>query len=385
MKVYFAVKSYWPSSGGVQTVTKYMAEGLANRGYDVHVLTENISELPCEEKYNSVSIHRFEHSSVFKFNLGDKKGYQDFIEKKIKAQDVIITVCAQSFVSEWFFPIIDKVNCHKIMYMHGMRKEKVDLMHVYSLKNLFKEFLLTRWWNLYFKKNWKYIEQYDVCIHLYENDNSHSYFKSHGFKNNVIIQNSCDRVFYDNDVDLLVMEKYNIKNPYFIEVANFDENKNQLFSLKAFCQAEIDDFDIVFIGSHDNNYCKQLKSISATSAKKGKNIHILTGVPREDVISLIKNSFMCLLSSHSEYFPISLIEGMASRKAFISTAVGEVPKFVGGISINQVQEMAYWMKYCTNHLEYVASLETAAHYFAKENMYIDDKIDQLEKLIRKMG
>ena len=151
-----------------------MAEGLALKGYTVEILTEHIFGRDEKEIHNGVSIRRFKHKSFLKFNFGDKHKYQAFLSNQLKRTDVLITVCAQSFISEWFFPIIDEVPAIKIMYMHGMRKERIDLNNIYSKKNFFRESLLTIWWNIYFKKNWRAIYKYNSCVNLFNNYNINS-------------------------------------------------------------------------------------------------------------------------------------------------------------------------------------------------------------------
>lgn len=382
MKIYIAVKSYWPSAGGIQTVTKYLAEGLAKKGYEIVVLTELADCNERTDMHNGVRIHRFVHKTIGKINYGEKQKYLDFITTNLHEDDVLVVVCAQSFVCEWLLPIMDKIKSKKVLYMHGMRGEKIDFSKIYSKRNFVKEFLLVNWWNIYFKRNWHSIMKFNACIHLFENDSSYYYFKKHGFVENYVIQNSCDDTFFSNATKTNIVEKYSIKRPFFIQVANYDENKNQLLSIKAFESAGLPNADLVFIGSKENSYFRKIKSyVENGNEYLTEHIHLLVSVPREDTVQLIKNSYMCLLSSHSEYFPISLIEGMASKKAFISTAVGEVPKLIGGISVNRESEMSYWMKYCVNHPEYVTLLEDTAYQFAKDNMFVADKIDQFEKIL----
>lgn len=382
MKIYIAVKSYWPMAGGIQTVTKYMAEGLVAKGYQVVILTEKNNELKNEEKHEGVFIKRFEHWSFYKLNYGDKSGYQKYILENVKSEDVFVTVCAQSFTSEWFFPITDKIHACKIMYMHGMRFENVDISKIYSLKNFFKETFLVGWWNHYFRKNWKNILKYDACIHLYKNDSSYCYFKKHGFTKNYCIENSCDYAFFDENTEKWRAEKYKIHNPYFIQVANYDENKNQLFTLKAFLESDVQDFDLVFIGSKKNSYYfSLLKFMESIDINYQNHIHFLTDIDRTDTIKLIKNSYACLLSSHSEYFPISIVEGMACKKPFICTFVGEVPKFLGGHMVRTIAEMAYWLNYYALNKDYVNKLGEEAGKFAKEKMWLQNKIDEFETII----
>lgn len=43
MKIVFTVHTYYPEKNGVQVVTEYLAEGLAKKGHDIHVITSLVS------------------------------------------------------------------------------------------------------------------------------------------------------------------------------------------------------------------------------------------------------------------------------------------------------------------------------------------------------
>ncbi len=62
MKVMFAVPCYWPSQDGVTQITKYLAEGLAERGHEVLAYTSTgnggLQVLPGKEIHGGVSIER---------------------------------------------------------------------------------------------------------------------------------------------------------------------------------------------------------------------------------------------------------------------------------------------------------------------------------------
>ena len=62
MKIMFAVPCYWPSQDGVTQITKYLAEGLAQRGHEVLVYTSTgnggLQVLPEKEEHGGVQIER---------------------------------------------------------------------------------------------------------------------------------------------------------------------------------------------------------------------------------------------------------------------------------------------------------------------------------------
>jgi glycosyltransferase involved in cell wall biosynthesis len=58
LRIVHVVHSYWPAVGGIEGVVKALAEGMASRGHEVHVVTSAYSGRPAEEVVNGVRVHR---------------------------------------------------------------------------------------------------------------------------------------------------------------------------------------------------------------------------------------------------------------------------------------------------------------------------------------
>ena len=54
MKILFAVHSYYPEKDGVTIVTRYLAEGLANRGHYIAVVTEDKGKYKAFDAFKDV-------------------------------------------------------------------------------------------------------------------------------------------------------------------------------------------------------------------------------------------------------------------------------------------------------------------------------------------
>ena len=55
---------YYPRTGGVPAVSRYLCEGLAQKGYKVTVVTIKYGSLLARESFNGVDIVRFELQSL---------------------------------------------------------------------------------------------------------------------------------------------------------------------------------------------------------------------------------------------------------------------------------------------------------------------------------
>lgn len=381
MRIIFAVGAYWPSVGGVQKVTGCLAEEMVKAGHDVIVVTKNPGDSLEEEMHNGVKIVRFKERDILKFHYGEKKEYQEYLLKNAINSDVLVVVCANNFVAQWIYPIIHKIRCRKVMFQHGMYDGKLYLKRINTFHRLIKQVLLTIWWEIYHKYYWEKIKMFDSCIHLFQNDSSYNYFEKRGYRNNYVLLNSCEDVFFDENVNERVTDKYNIKKPYFIYVANYCTGKNQLLAVEQYINSKCKNIQLVFVGSIDNDYCKKVRR----KAKGIEDIYVISGAPRDDVIQLIKNAYAIVLTSENEYLPVTILEGMAASKPFISTDVGVAGQLPGGNICNSKELLSYWLKYYEMNPEYVEKMGKIASDYARKNLMLGDKVKQFEEILLQSG
>ena len=389
MHIVFATHSYWPHLDGVQMVNQYMAEGLVKAGHRVTILTSRWEDYYSQyEIHNGVEIYRFVHKSILKFNFGESEKFKSFLLKNREDIDVLIVVAAQSFAGEWVIQISSKLPCKKIMYMHGMKIERVNIHKTKNIYHFMKECVRTLWSCCYFKYYWNKITNFDAAIHLFEGDSSYDYFKKHGFQKNIVIKNGCNSVLFEPikniNENCVIRKKYGIKSRYFLYVANFYKNKNQIAALRAYYKTNIENIDMIFVGSDKDEYFEKLEQMNQILEAEDRlkhNVKILYRISREDTISIIKNAYAIVLSSDSEYLPITILEGLAAGKPYISTNVGVVPLLPGGVIAHDNRELVYWMEYYAGHSEYVDKLGKIGREYAERELCIDDKVDQLKEVI----
>ncbi|MCI9594310.1 MAG: glycosyltransferase family 4 protein [Lachnospiraceae bacterium] len=388
MHIVFVTHTYWPHLDGVQMVNQYMAEGLVNAGYRVTVLTSKLEGYNQYEMHNGVEIYRFIHKPILKFNFGESKKFKKFLLDNRTTIDILIVVAAQSFAGDWTMQVSSKLSCKKIMYMHGMKSEYVDIYKMKSICHFIRECMLSLWSCFYFKHYWNKVMDFDAAVHLFEKDSSYNYFKKHGFEKNIVIKNGCNSELFgeikNNKENDLVRRKYDIRDKYFLYVANYSKNKNQKMALKAYYMAEIEGIAMVFVGCDKNGYFNELKNMNHVLAESDNEKHcvkIFCGISREDTLFMIKNAYAIVMSSDSEYLPISILEGLTARKPYISTNVGLISRLPGGVIIHNEKELVYWMEYFANHPNYVNKLGDLGKEYADKELHIDDKIEQLKEII----
>lgn len=376
MKILVTVNTYYPKLDGVQAVTDYLTTGLVQKGHEITVVTTMSPGLPAEEIYKGIRIIRVNIYTRYACYYGDKNAYRKLILELTKQNDVMINVCTQQALTDLLFPILDEIPCKKVLHIHGINDFKwrksdfVDLKHfVYKI---WKNF---RWWKLY-QFNADAIKKYDAVLQLHRFDPGYIFFKKkYGIKS-YILENACDEQFGD-------LSKIN-KEKYCICIANYTIRKNQAFLLKAFYQAKIPkDWKLILVGSEKNAYYDSLVELTHKLERLYgyHNIEIKTSVSRKETIELVKNASIYLLGSTWEAFSISIIESMASAVPFISTNTGVTRFMPGGVIVDSVESMSYWIELFVEHEELCQYYGNAGHEYYHYHLTTKSKINTLNNIL----
>ena len=375
MKILISAFTYWPAVDGVQNVTQYQAEGLAARGHDVTVLTGFLpdKDVPEEENHNGVHILRFHAYTDTMIHHGDKAAYQKLMAEYAAKVDVIMTVCPESWCTDWAIPLAGQLDCAMVMMTHGIHDFRWSTFKDRSLYGVVRKVWGDLRWPPFFAQNWENIRFYDAIIQLHEKDFATKYFEKHGVKGQKVLYNAVDDAFFADDIE---------KKKQIINVGTYCKRKNQIKALEAFYAAALPDYKLVLIGSAVNGYYELLKKrVDELSQIYGsRDVEILAAISRDKTIRLVKQSQVYLLTSISEMFPVSLIEGMAAGCAWVSTDVGIDRYLPGGEIANTQQEIAAALRYVTAEENY-ADLATASRDFAKANCSKQTQVDKLESIL----
>lgn len=375
MRILICAFTYWPAVDGVQNVTEYQAEGLTARGYDVTVLTGYLPEknLPEEEEHNGIHIRRFAAHTETMLHHGDKAAYQRLLKEYAAKVDVIMTVCPESWCTDWAIPLAGQLDCAMVMMTHGIHDFRWSTFKDRSLYGVVRKVWGDLRWPPFFAQNWENIRCYDAIIQLHEKDFATKYFEKHGVKGQKVLYNAVDDAFFADDIE---------KKKQIINVGTYCKRKNQIKALEAFYAAALPDYKLVLIGSAVNGYYELLKKRADELSQiyGSRDVEILAAIPREETIRLVKQSQVYLLTSISEMFPVSLIEGMAAGCAWVSTDVGIDRYLPGGEIANTPQEIAAALRHVTAEENY-AGLATASRDFAKANCSKQMQVDKLDNIL----
>lgn len=383
MKVLFTVHTYLPNSDGVEFVTKYLAEGLAEKGHYVKVITYMYPKR-CNVKsecINNVDILRWNASTLHLRHRGDKYGYQKYILKHQSEFDVMVNVGTQTALTDWLFEIADKITIPRLLYIHSIWDFKINKEDRKSFGKLCTKMLTNLRWGVYYAINGNQFKKYEIITQLHEKDYSFLYFKNKYNINSRIIENAVESDFFVDDDEMTFKEKC------IINVANFNDRKNQVMCIDLFCKSNIPDgWKLMLIGSEENEYSCYLRKKVEEYEKKGilnetKKVEILSGQQREKIYKYVRKSSIYLMTSKWEAFPISLIEAMAAGVPFISSDVGIVEYLEGGRIAKSERAYCEELEKMTTDDVYRMSIGEMGRKAAKMHYQIRDKVDRLESYL----
>lgn len=389
MKILFTVHTYYPNKDGVQFVTEYLAEGLVRRGHKVDVLTYMYSDRTSVERetHNGVSIMRWDAKTVHTFHKGNKAGYQQYVISHQQSYDVMINVGTQTALTDWLFPVFDKITIPKILYIHSIWDFEIHDTDKQSTLLLAKKLWANYRWKRYYRHNAAIFKAYDAVTQLHEQDYSFRLFKEWYRIESYIFENAADNVFFESKGE----KPEGLPKRYVINVSNYNDRKNQKECIKLFYDSVADDdWALVLIGSNRNAYYDSLVEYNEQRRKELKlkegerQVQLLYGVDRPATCEYIKQADIFLMTSYREAFPISLTEAMASGVPFVSSNVGIVKHLPGGIVGNDEQERLNLLNNLITNEKLRNQYANKGHAFALEHFNIDAKVQQLEKLIEQI-
>lgn len=372
MKFLFTVASYYPVTGGVQVATQNTAEELVRQGHEVTVLISRNNGIQEYDKLNGVQLIYYDLYTQKDRIVGNKATYVHYLLELSQRFDVLINVSVHSAMTDAVMPYIHKFKCKTVLYLHGIYEFGWSAQDKSSVSRILSKIYYNTRRRFFYANMFRYAKNYDLIVHLSENDISLAYMKKHGITQNIVIHNSAERAFFEPP-------KKECDGKYFLQVANYAEHKNQEFSLRAFYQANCPDIKMIYIGSQKNNYLSFLIQLNESLKKEygERGVEFLVNVSRQETIEYFKHARAVILSSRVEKFPMVLVEGAACRVPFISTDCGCVRSLEGGYVVTNVNEMRIAMEKLASDDSERCRLGNIAHQHAIESYSLEQNITKL--------
>lgn len=373
---------YYPRTGGVPAVSRYLCEGLAQKGYKVTVVTIKYDSLPAKESFNGVDIVRFEiHTTRLKFISGEITEFKNYIQQA--NVDILINECPEALTSRCLYPIlVDLKDVIKILHVHGFGGLFQYPLKINFSGRMLKAFKYRLFYFVYLRK---YLSLYDLCLCLSEVDSSKATLEKYAQRVK-ILRNAVDDIFFEtsNRENPLLKYAQPTNKRYCLSIANYFPYKNQKGILLEFYKSVNDDISIIFIGKGSSRYFAELIAYNLELEKTygKKDVFFLSGVAREDIPDILSNATLYLVGSFFEEFSISIIEAMAKGVPFVSTNVGNTRLLPGGVVVESISQMHKSIDLLLNNAELYKECSYRGRAYAMQNCRTEYAVDQLEKYIQ---
>ena len=373
---------YYPRTGGVPAVSRYLCEGLAQKGYKVTVVTIKYDSLLARESFNGVDIVRFEiHTTRLKFISGEITEFKNYIQQA--NVDILINECPEALTSRCLYPIlVDLKDVIKILHVHGFGGLFQYPLKINFSGRMLKAFKYRLFYFVYLRK---YLSLYDLCLCLSEVDSSKTTLEKYAQRVK-ILRNAVDDIFFEtsNRENPLLKYAQPTNKRYCLSIANYFPYKNQKGILLEFYKSVNDDISIIFIGKGSSRYFAELIAYNLELEKTygKKDVFFLSGVAREDIPDILSNATLYLVGSFFEEFSISIIEAMAKGVPFVSTNVGNTRLLPGGVVVESISQMHKSIDLLLNNAELYKECSYRGRAYAMQNCRTEYAVDQLEKYIQ---
>lgn len=324
-KLLFCSEKYLPSIGGVQEVTRQLAERFSQRGHQVSVATSLLPNTDPHEIINDVSVHRFAVSGNGARGLkGNVDAYLSFLRSG--GFDAILVNAAQQWTLDALLP-----------------DTKLD--NVFLIPCGFSQ-LLNPDYASYFETLSTRMPQMAGLIFCSEDYQDIEFARHHSASRLHIIPNGADEREFAGPAQQTARESLNIApgEVLILSVGTQISTKGHWELLKAYQKSRPTSPSVLVINA--NSPHKDLKSIAKDTIKnllsgkiplpieaslrgqqRNKRVMIVD-LPRGELISLYKSADLFAFASHREYSPLVLFEAMAANLPFISTPAGNAAEIV---------------------------------------------------------
>ena len=393
MKILFCSEKYAPSVGGVQEVTRQLAERFALRGHDVYVATSHHNKSEQYELLNGVKVRRFNVFGNFARGMsGQISQYINFIQSE--KFDRILVNAAQQWTLD---ALIDAV----------------ELSNVYLIPCGFSQ-LLNSSYDQYFVRLAECMPKMAGLFFCSENYQDIEFARRHGAQRIHIVPNGADELEFEASevADLRPQLLIGGDEIVILTVGTRIAAKGHWEVLRSYGMAKFPGKTTLLINANIpstswiqkcRNIIKHLLggrlplSIESKVRVRGPNKRvIIVDLDRPDLIRAYKGSDFFILASHREYSPLVLFEARAAGLPFVSTPAGNASEIAAessaglivpsskkrnGDVIADVSECASLLESLTNNKEMREQMKLSARTMFNKRYTWDTISEQYETIL----
>ncbi|MEI6226502.1 MAG: glycosyltransferase, partial [Deltaproteobacteria bacterium] len=315
LRILHTVEFYAPHVGGAEAVVQRVSEELVRRGHQVTVATSALAARDFRE-LNGVAIEGFEVKGRSAHGIsGDVDRYRRFLLDH--ECDVAMNYAAQQWATDVALEVLGQT---------WARRANVLAPCGYSALH---DDLTLRWrrFRSYFERTLPAaLPLYDAVVYHSPSLRDCAFGSHLGLRNGEIIRNGADEGEFAVAPPASFRRRHDITTPLMgLCVANFLPDKGYDRIIDTVRRLGRSDFTMVCIGG-SSDLLPALKRKAA-----GLPIRFLADLPRPDTVAAFFEADLFLFASRLEASPLVILEAGAAGIPFVSTDVGNVREFSGGV------------------------------------------------------
>ena len=369
MRILHTALTYAPSLDGVAEVVRNISERLAQRGHEVHVATALIRS-DSHAEVQDVHVHRFNVRGNLALGMkGEVGAYRDFVRSG--NWDIIVNHCVQVWTTDALLEEIGSYPWPRILVTHGLSVDNPVFTAYYAE---FRQRLCA----------------YTKWIRISDLSEEKLYAQRVNLPMPPVITNGVDMEEWTRP-PLDLRRKWQIgRKPWVVNVSNHNPLKNHraFFQLADLLGQHGARFTIVGGTYAANRWALGRVGISGGCAYECElrsklsmgTVGLRTNLPRQEVVSAIREADVIVSTSKREANSLVLLESMAAGTPWVSFDVGSARENAGGVVVGHLGEMAEEVMELLRNLGRRETLGRAGRARAVEKHDWDGLVDRYEQV-----
>ncbi|MBB5234809.1 glycosyltransferase family 4 protein [Deinococcus budaensis] len=370
MRILKLAHSYLPERTGISEVARRLAEGLVQRGHEVHVATSWTPGRPRETVINGVHVHAFELRGNWMQGISGSVAEQERYRALVFDQqwDVRHFHAGRTWTLDLLLDDIVGLSGRKIYTPHGLPDWQTEA------------------WRPYYDKMRQLFFAFDRVVCLSETFEDKPFCESIGL-DAVVIPNGVDLSEFEQEPEGM-RTKWGLEDrPFLVNVSNHSPPKghHRLIELAR----RMPDMQVVGIGNH---YPAEKWNLGRLGVKGGcyyrcrqaqrrlENLSWQERMPRAQIVSALREADLFVLTSVREAAPLVILEAMAAGLPWVSFDVGNLRENAGGVIVESVKEMEQTIRALLGDSERRRELGAAGQRQIQERHSWETITDQYEAL-----
>lgn len=322
----------------MSTAVKWQAKGLAAAGHDIAIITGKTCSSD-EKRDQEYEVRRFDVSGNLNTFVGLRGAlgeYHQFLRSD--PADVMIFNCWQSWVLDAALPLLEHLNCTKILVSHGITVNDRPLW-----PRLVRTYL---GWRRY---------RYRIMGEVLRKMNTVVFLSDRCDDNRFLDRTEASRLAISNVCTIPNggARGHDVGSPHWrrsrsehvktiLCVGRLDELKNEKAVLRAVLKSKECNLRLVFIAPRPTKYAQEMEREwnARAEVSKSQTLEFAYGLSEEQIYEQYQQADLFVQMSRTECQPIAILDAMGHGVPFVSSDVGCVSELPGGITVKSEKSAA---------------------------------------------